>query len=262
MPSNTLGNTALVPPHRGDWKHQRIEILDAPVDLVTPSTALAAVQQMIEEPGAHCIFAVNPEKVIRSQSDLSLRALLAQADLLIPDGIGIVLGARVLHGVSIERVPGIDLFLAVCERASEAGYRLYLLGAEPDVNRQAHDVLKHCYPRLSIVGTHHGLFSEDENPSIIQAINLTRPDIVFVALGSPRQEEWITANLHKLQVKVCQGVGGSFDVLAGRVRRAPLLFRKYHLEWLYRLLAQPSRAKRQLALPIFAYQVLCRRVFW
>jgi len=129
------------------------------------------------------------------------------------------------------------------------------------VSRQAHDVLKSRYPRLSIVGTHHGLFSEGENTSIIQAINLTRPDILFVALGSPRQEEWIAANLHKLQVKVCQGVGGSFDVLAGRVHRAPLLFRKYHLEWLYRLMAQPSRAKRQLALPIFAYQVLCRRVF-
>lgn len=262
MLPNTLGNTALVLPRREAWKPQRIEVLDAPVDLVTPSTALAAVQQMIEEPGAHCIFAVNPEKVIRLQSDSVLRALLAQADLLIPDGIGIVLAARVLHGVSIERVPGIDLFLAVCERSSQAGYRLYLLGAEPDVNRKAHDVLKSRYPRISIVGTHHGLFSDDESPSIIQAINLTRPDVIFVALGSPRQEEWITANLDKLQVKVCQGVGGSFDVLAGRVRRAPPLFQKYHLEWLYRLMAQPSRARRQLALPIFAYQVLYRRVFW
>ena len=261
MPLNTLGNTALELLYKESWKPQRIEILDIPVDLVTPSTALAAVQQMIEEPGAHCIFAVNPEKVIRSQSDSSLHALLTQADLLIPDGIGIVLGARVLHGVSIERVPGIDLFLAVCERASQAGYRLYLFGAEPDVNREAHDELKRRYPRLSIVGTHHGLFSDDQSPSIIQAINLTRPDVIFVALGSPRQEEWITANLHKLQVKVCQGVGGSFDVLAGRVRRAPLLFQKYHLEWLYRLMAQPNRARRQLALPIFAYQVLYRRVF-
>src|SRR5262245_1253221 len=134
MPPDVLGNTALVLPQRDSWKPRRLEILDTPVDLVTPSMALAAVQHMIKEPGGHCIFAVNPEKVIRSQSDSSLRALLARADLLIPDGIGIVLGLRILHGIKITRVPGIDLFMAICGLACQTGYRVYLLGAEPDMN--------------------------------------------------------------------------------------------------------------------------------
>lgn len=237
----------------------RVEVLDVPVDRVTMSQAVDYVEFMIKRQQPSIILAVNPEKVIRAQQDKQLLDLLRSADLLIPDGIGVVMAEKALGLGRAERVPGSELMPKLCERAASQGYTIFLFGASEEVNREASIVLQDRYPGIHIVGSHHGYVTDKEMSIVIADINKCQPDLLFVALGSPHQELWMARYVPLLKVKVCQGVGGTFDVIAGRVKRAPLLFRSMHLEWFYRLLSQPSRIFRQTALPIFVYQVLKRK---
>lgn len=237
-------------------KPQRIEILGVPTDCVDMTRALARVEMMIEGSRAEAVIAVNPEKVINARSDPFLLNHLRGAGLLIPDGIGIVFAARLLRLGSMRRVPGSELMPAICERAAQRGHRIFLFGGSAEVNRRAGEVLRARYPALRIVGQQHGYLQEEEMPALIDRINRSDADILFVALGSPKQELWMARYLPQLSVKVCQGVGGTLDVLAGRVKRAPVVFRKMHLEWFYRLVSQPTRLVRQTALPKFAWMIL------
>jgi len=238
----------------------RVELLGVPVDCVDMARALDRVEEIIEGGRPEMVIAMNPEKVIKARRDRWLLSLLPRAGLLIPDGAGVVVAARLLGLGRMERVAGSDLMLAICERAVVRGYRLFLFGASPEVNRLAAEALRRRYARIRIVGQEHGYLQEDQMPELIRRINASRADVLFVALGSPRQEQWMERYLDQLEVKVCQGVGGTFDVIAGRVKRAPLSFRNLHLEWFYRLITQPSRIIRQTALPQFAVQVLWKRV--
>lgn len=240
---------------------RRIEILGIPVDCVTRREALDFVDALIAGNRRGAILAVNPEKVIKAQQDPQLLGVLRSAALLIPDGIGVVTAARILgQGRIEERVPGADLMLAICERSVTPGYRIFLYGATAEVNRKAQSALRASYPGINIVGASDGYVAEERMPALIEAINASRADILFVALGSPRQEMWIARWLPSLGVKVCQGVGGTFDIIAGAVRRAPLAWQAANLEWAYRLMRQPRRVLRQMALPRFAWQVLARRL--
>lgn len=240
-------------------KTRRIEILDVPVDCITMDEAVDFAESMIKGQHPCAILAVNPEKVVRAQQDQTLLTQLRNAALVIPDGIGVVFAARLLGISCTERVPGSELMPLLCQRAALKGYKVFLFGASPEVVSRAAQVLRQRFAGLKIVGIQHGYVKEDDMPVMIAKINSVRPDLLFVALGSPKQEMWIARYLPELKVNVCQGVGGTFDVLAGRVKRAPLFFRTIHLEWFYRLLSQPSRILRQTALPRFAYEVLkCR----
>jgi N-acetylglucosaminyldiphosphoundecaprenol N-acetyl-beta-D-mannosaminyltransferase len=238
---------------------KRIELLGVPVDCVTMNEAVDRAEAMIKREQPSVILAVNPEKVMRAQQDEKLLNLLRSAALLIPDGIGVVIAARILGLGRAERVPGSELMPKLCEKAVSRGYTVFLFGASEEVNRQAVIVLRNQYPGIHIIGSHHGYVSEKEMVGVIAHINECQPDLLFVALGSPSQELWMARYLPLLKVKICQGVGGTFDVVAGKVKRAPLLFRAIHLEWFYRLLSQPSRIVRQTALATFAYQVLKTR---
>lgn len=240
-------------------KPQRIEILGVPVDCVTMAQAIDCAESMIKGHHPCTILAVNPEKVMRAQQDSGLLSQLRSADLLIPDGIGVVLAARLLGLGHAERVPGSELMPKLCERAALKGYSVFLFGASAEVNQQAVAVLRERYPGIRIVGSQHGYVNDEDMPAVIASINASQPDLLFVALGSPHQELWMARYLPQLKVKVCQGVGGTFDVIAGRVRRAPKFFRNLHLEWFYRLASNPSRLRRQTALPIFAYRILKER---
>jgi N-acetylglucosaminyldiphosphoundecaprenol N-acetyl-beta-D-mannosaminyltransferase len=235
---------------------KRIQLLDVPVDCVTMNEAVDCAESMIRSQHPRTILAVNPEKVIRAHQDEKLLNLLRSADLLIPDGIGVVIAARILGLGRPERVPGSELMPKLCERAASKGYTVFLFGASEEVNRQAVTILQDRYPGIRIVGSHHGYATDKEMPIVIADINDCQPDLLFVALGSPHQELWMARYVPLLKVKVCQGVGGTFDVIAGRVKRAPLMFRAIHLEWFYRLLSQPSRIFRQTALLLFAYHIL------
>ena len=238
---------------------KRIEILGVPVDCVTMEQALDWAESMIKGHHPCTILAVNPEKVMRAQQDGNLLAQLRAADLLIPDGIGIVLAARLLGLGHAERVPGAELMPKLCERAVSKGYTVFLFGASEEVNQQAVAVLRERYPGIRIVGSQHGYVKDEDMPAVVTSINACQPDLLFVALGSPHQELWMARYLPQLTVKVCQGVGGTFDVIAGHVRRAPKFFRSLHLEWFYRLASNPRRIRRQTALPIFAYRILKKR---
>lgn len=240
-------------------KPQRIEILGVPVDCVDMPAALRRLDDILVEGGRAAVIAVNPEKVVRAHRDERLLATLAGAGLLIPDGVGIVLAARILGLGPISRVAGADLMPELCGHAARSGRKVFLYGARPEVNRRLAGILPARYPGLRLVGAAHGFLKKDEMPTLVDQINASGADILFVALGSPRQERWIEEYLPLLKVKICQGVGGTFDILAGDVRRAPLVFRRLSIEWLYRLLAQPSRLFRQTALPIFAWAVVKKR---
>lgn len=200
------------------------------------------------------VVTANPEIVMIAMEHLELRGVLEQA-YVVPDGIGIVYAAKWLNAGIRERVAGIELMEALMEQADRHEWKVYLLGASADVNRKAASALAGRFPRARIVGARDGFFQPEEQEAIVREINSAKPHLLFVALGSPKQETWISANWDKLQVPLAMGVGGSFDVWAGSVKRAPLLWQKLHLEWLYRLLQQPSRWRRQLAIPRFVFAV-------
>lgn len=241
-------------------KPRRIEILGVPVDCVGMQAALDYVDALVAQGQPSAIIAVNPEKVMKARQDPWLLDQLRGAKLLLPDGIGVVWAARFLHLARFERVAGADLMVALCERAEQRGYRVFLYGASPEVNAAARAALARRYPRLQIAGNRHGYVPQSEMDGLVGEINASGAEILFVALGSPRQEFWMSTYLPSLRVKVCQGVGGTFDVIAGTVRRAPERWRQLHLEWAYRLLREPRRLMRQAALPKFAWQVLAARM--
>ncbi|WP_456277568.1 WecB/TagA/CpsF family glycosyltransferase [Bacillus sp. AK128] len=200
------------------------------------------------------IVAINPEKVMKAQEDETLLHLLNKATYQIPDGIGIIIASWLKGGKIRSRVTGIDMMLRLCEEATKHHKKIFLYGAKPGIADSAKEKLEEKFPGIQIVGTMNG-YEKDETV-ISSAINDSQADIIFVALGSPVQEYWILNHMEKLSPSIYQGVGGSFDVVSGRLKRAPLFFQKLGLEWLYRLIKEPWRWKRQLILPKFLLRVI------
>ena len=234
----------------------RMLIQGAPVDRVTMEQVVArALRAAAGHDQQISIFAMNPEKVVKAGGDPQLLKLLSASELLIPDGIGCVLAMR-LRGWKAQRVPGSELMPALCEAAARDGHSVFLLGARPEVNAEAARRLRERFPQLIIAGRQHGYFEAREESSLLDAINDSGASMLFVAMGSPKQEEWMARHRQQLSVKVLQGVGGTFDVLAGAARRAPEIWLRLNLEWLYRLLSQPQRLLRQRALPLFAVRLI------
>ncbi|ABO68439.1 MULTISPECIES: WecB/TagA/CpsF family glycosyltransferase [Geobacillus] len=236
---------------------EKEQYLGVYVSTLTYDDILADIEKRMEAGQKSTIIAVNPEKVIAAGKNDELKQLINTATYQIPDGIGVVLASKLKGGHLASRVTGIDLMERLIARAAEKGYRVFLYGAKEEVVKKAKENLEAKYPRLCIAGYMNGYVNDDE--AVVQAINEANADILFVALGSPRQELWIRAHMDRLNVKVFQGVGGSFDVFAGHVKRAPKLFRTLGLEWLYRLVTDPKRFKRQLALPKFLWKVLTEK---
>ncbi|NLO89055.1 MAG: WecB/TagA/CpsF family glycosyltransferase [Clostridia bacterium] len=232
------------------------EIMGALVDPVTLEEAVGKVEQFIASGKPHHVVTLNAEILYRAQRDPELMKVILEADLVTPDGAGIVWASKRLGCPVPERVTGIDLMLALAKRAGEKGWRLFLYGAAPGVAEEAAKKLKAKNSGIRIAGTSHGYLNSGEQKQLIEKIKEAEPHILFVALGAPKQEFWINRNLEQLGVPVCMGVGGSFDVVAGKVRRAPVFMQRAGLEWLYRLIKEPRRFKRMLALPAFAVAVL------
>lgn len=218
----------------------------------------SCIQQSMDLGSKISCVAINPEKIYSSQKDGSLKALLNGMKYGICDGIGSALAVRILYGKKIQRITGISLFFALIEAANVNEWNVFLLGASPESNEGAFKALKEKYPNINIVGHQHGFF--DDTLSVIEEINRSNTDILFVAMGSPKQEFWIEKHKEILTPKLYMGVGGSFDVLSGNAKWAPSVFRKTGTEWLYRLISQPSRWRRQLVLPKFMYLVLKEKV--
>lgn len=239
---------------------RRIAILNSPVDTLTMTAALAFVRKYVrevEKPGY--ILAVNPEKVYSLLLNRPLRSFFEGAALLLPDGIGVVLAARILLGARLSRVTGADLMQNICAEAPREHYRIFLFGASEDVNSRTELELRRRYPGIEIAGRLNGYSGAQDAEAAIQKINAAQADILFLALGSPRQEKWIAENLPRLNVKLCQGVGGTFDTIAGTVKRAPAWVQSLGLEWFYRFAHQPARAGRLVIVFKFAVLVLAAK---
>ena len=194
------------------------------------------------------VVTINPEGVWLAQADPDLAGIIDGAALVTADGNGILWAAQQLGTPLPERVAGIELLEQICRRGAEQGWRVYLLGAKPGVAEAAAERLMQKYPGLNIVGCDDGYFRDREQQAI-ERIRQAEADILFAALGMPYQEQWLYQHRQELGCSVAVGVGGSFDVLAGLVKRAPKLWQKLKLEWLWRLLSDPKRWRRYLAIP-------------
>ncbi|WP_188206916.1 WecB/TagA/CpsF family glycosyltransferase [Alkalibacillus aidingensis] len=236
---------------------QKETYLGVNVSPFTYEQILEGIEQKIDQKDQATIFAVNPEKIMKAKNDHHLRQLLNQATFQIPDGIGVILASKLHRGNITSRVTGVDLAEKLLAKANEQGYRVYFYGAKEEVGQKMQKKLTERFPDLKIAGYSNGY--RDDSSELIQDINEAKPHMLFVALGSPKQEEWISKHKDELNVNVIQGVGGTFDVLAGEVKRAPAITQKLGIEWLYRLVSDPKRIKRQLALPKFLLAILFKR---
>lgn len=227
------------------------KIMDVPVNAVSMEQSLKIINDKINSKEKIHIITINAEMIMLSKENQEFNNILNEAELLIPDGSGVVWALR-KQGVKVKKLPGIELSQNCI---SKLGKNVYLLGASHEVIKSAYEKLKEKFPDSKIVGYHDGYFKEEQENQIIDEINSLNTDILLVGLGVPRQEKWIRANMNKVNASVFIGVGGSFDVFSGKIKRAPKIMIKLHLEWLYRLYKEPWRWRRMLALPKFVGEV-------
>jgi N-acetylglucosaminyldiphosphoundecaprenol N-acetyl-beta-D-mannosaminyltransferase len=237
-----------------------ITVMGVPVvPFETYDQALGCIEKAIESNRKSCCVAVNPIKIYRAWQEPELLSLLRQTDLSICDGVGVSLASRILHGRGLKRITGCDLFFRLLSLASEKQWGIYLLGASTESNAAARLGLQKMYPRLRIVGWHDGYF--DDSSEVIEKINASGADLLFVAMGSPKQEYWIWRHRQLINASLCRGVGGSFDVASGNVKRAPRIFRATGTEFLFRFAMEPhKRLANQGILLRFLLRVLGTRL--
>ena len=235
---------------------ERVNILGVDVDAVTMAEAVDVVRRAMDTRAGVMVATANAE---RATHDEELRRILNAAALVVPDGAGTVWAARHLGHAMPERVAGYDLAQELLRCAPAEGRRVYFFGSAPGVAEKAKAKAEQLYPGIEIVGVRNGFFSPADNAAIIAEIRAARPDLLLVALGVPKQEKWIAAHLAELDVPVAIGVGGTLDVMAGVMKRAPYWMQRAKLEWLFRGLMQPKRAGRLLALPKFVLKVHASR---
>lgn len=233
-------------------------ILGVKVHALTNPQTLELIAMFIGSGRPYQLTTVNPEFVVAAQRDEEFRQIINNAALALPDGIGLLKAARFLGTTPLpERVAGSDLVVRLAELSHQQGYRIYFLGAQEGVAEKAVAQLKARYPRLNVAGCYAGSPAIEANEAIVQRILPTRPDILLVAYGAPKQDKWIARNLERLQIPVCMGVGGSFDFIAGTAKRAPVWVQRLNMEWLHRLLTQPWRWRRIWnAVPRFCWLVV------
>ena len=235
---------------------EKVEILGVKVDSVTMYEAIKTACSFIEEKSPKMIATANAEMIMNATRDKELFKILNEADLVIPDGAGTVWAANYLGCEMRERVAGYDLSQNLMGLSPKLGFKMYFFGSAPTVAEKAKAKAEKLYPGIKVVGVHDGFFDENEEKKIISDIKEKKPDILLVALGVPKQEKWIFSHKEELGVPLSIGVGGTFDVMAGVMKRAPLWMQKAKLEWLFRGMLQPTRAMRLMALPEFVIKVI------
>ncbi len=226
----------------------------------TYEQALECIGGAVESHRKSFCIAINPIKVYNAWNQPDLQNLLRQADFNICDGVGVSIASRILHGRGINRITGCDLFFRLLQRASEKQWGVFLLGASPQSNAAARAQLQQRYPGLRIVGWQDGFFQDSQK--VVEQINASKADLVFVAMGSPKQEFWISHHRHQINASFCMGVGGSFDIASGNLKRAPKVFRMTGTEFLFRFVMEPrKRLVHQKILLYFLLRILSRRLF-
>jgi N-acetylglucosaminyldiphosphoundecaprenol N-acetyl-beta-D-mannosaminyltransferase len=237
-------------------KPDRITILGMPVDRVTMEQTLAILEDFVKQRTPHLVVTADASGIVQAHGDSEYRAIFLNADLSTPDSVGVIWAAG-RQGTPISgRVSGVDLLERVCALSADKGYRLYFLGAAPGVAELAAEKLRLKHPGCNIVGARHGYFPADSDQVVAQEVAEAKPDFLFVAMGIPRQEKFIRATQHIIGAPVGMGVGGSFDVFSGKAKRAPKLFQRLYLEWLWRLILNPKKISKVKFLPQFVWMVL------
>jgi N-acetylglucosaminyldiphosphoundecaprenol N-acetyl-beta-D-mannosaminyltransferase len=228
--------------------HRQIGILGAFVDRVTVDEALLCVDDFVSSGTPHQVTTVNVDFVRLAQENLEFRAVINRSDLAIADGMPLVWASSWLGDKLPERVTGVDLVERCCAMAAERGYGVFLLGGEDGVAAAAGEILTQKYPGLRVAGAYSppvGPFSDEENRKMVTMIQEAQPHFLFVAFGAPKQDLWIAQHQHEIRVPVAMGVGGVFNFLTGRVKRAPLWMQRRGLEWFYRVICEPRRLWRR-----------------
>lgn len=234
---------------------KKVTILGVPVDAITMGEAVARIDGFIEKRTPVLVATANAEMLMRATHDGALRRILQGAAMVTPDGAGTVWAAHHLGYAMPERVAGYDMVQELMREAPAKHRRIFFFGSAPGVADKAKAKAEQLYPGIEIVGTRNGFFAAADEPAIIEEIKAAHPDILLAALGVPKQEKWLAKHLSELGVPVSIGVGGTFDVMAGVMKRAPRWMQRAKLEWLFRGMMQPQRAGRLLALPRFVLKV-------
>jgi N-acetylglucosaminyldiphosphoundecaprenol N-acetyl-beta-D-mannosaminyltransferase len=230
-----------------------------PVHRVTRAQALELIRGYVADRIPRIVVTADASAHSIGMRDPVYRAIVRDADLVTPDGSGLLWAARRLGMPLVERVSGVDLAEDLCRLSGEWGSTLFFYGGAPGVADEAATAMRRRYPNLQVAGTAHGFLGEGEQAELRRRIRELRPDILLVAMGIPRQEKWIHAHRGELGVPVSMGIGGSFDVFSGRVRRAPVWMQRRGLEWLFRLSQDPRKLAKVATLPHFVVNVLLRR---
>lgn len=233
-----------------------VPIFGIRVSKVDMPATVAYLTEVVSSRIPHQVITANPIMVMAALEDPAYMNIMKSAELVVPDGTGVVWAANYCNEPVAERVAGYDLLHELMRQGERYRWKVYLLGSTPEVIRETAERLQLQYPGVIIVGYHDGYFGLEEDEKIIADIVKANPDILFVARGADSQEPWIAKYKSKLGVPIMMGVGGSFDVISGKSKRAPKAFQKMRMEWLYRLLREPTRYKRMLALPKFALKVV------
>lgn len=236
----------------------KVRIFGVEIDNLTLDEIADKTKKLVETNNKNCnlIVAPNVEFIMQAQKDKKFFDILKTAKLATPDSIGVIIAGKKQGKPFKERIPGQSYLRKVFEVGEKEGWTFYLLGGENDVPKKAKEHLETLYPKAKIVGYHEGFFKEDPESKVIEEINSLKPNVLFVAMGAPRQEKWIYDNRENLKVDIAAGQGGTFDYEAGTVKRAPIWMQKCGLEWLWRLVRDPKRIKRMIVLPVFLFKVL------
>lgn len=243
-------------------KRNLVNILGVPVDNIEMEEALNVIEKFIlelDDIRCRVVYTPNPEMIMKAQEDEELMKILNDSDLNVPDGIGVVIASRLLNKPLKARVAGYDLMMEIIKLCHKKGYSIGFLGGSPGVAEEAKRRVQEQFRGIKVTGAYHGYYPPDYEEVLLQEINIKAPDVLFVGMGVPKQEKWIQRYKGELYSGVCMAVGGSIDVLAGKVKRAPKIFQRLGLEWLYRLITQPWRYRRMLALPRFMMRILNER---
>jgi N-acetylglucosaminyldiphosphoundecaprenol N-acetyl-beta-D-mannosaminyltransferase len=232
-------------------------VLGVRVDCVDMTGTLAAIESMVRQGGrAQLVATINPEFVMRARADAAFGRAIEEAALCVPDGSGVVWAMRRQGCRGQPRVAGSDLVPGLCRLCAQNGWRPFFLGAMPGVAEEAARRLERQVPGLTVAGAHAGSPGPQDDEESLRRIRAARPNLLLVAYGNPNQELWVARNRDRLEVPVAIGVGGSFDFIAGRARRAPRVVQRIRLEWLWRLAMEPWRIRRMAVLPVYALEVI------
>ena len=245
-------------------KAERFSFLDSFVDPLSMEQTLSIIDDILKKGTPSRQISLNVAKLMSMLKDRRYLDVVNSADIVNADGMGIVLGARLLGSFVPERVAGIDLMLNVISLAAEKGYKVYFLGSYQDVLIKVSDIMLKRFPDLVISGFHHGYFSKDEENTVVEGVKQSGADVLFVGIPSPQKEYFVKRYLEELGVSFAMGVGGSFDVIAGKVKRSPLWAQRYGLEWFFRMAQEPGRMWKRYLFSNFSYllillKALCKK---